>query len=94
MRREEEIGLIRKAKEGDTVAFAVMIRRYQNLVYATAFQILASRKEQRRLGALEEAGVLQSPSADAEQEVESERRDADAFGEASGRKTERRKGVT
>jgi len=59
MRREEEIGLIRKAKEGDTVAFAVMIRRYQNLVYATGFQILASRKEQRRLGALEEAGVLQ-----------------------------------
>jgi RNA polymerase sigma factor (sigma-70 family) len=42
---------------------------------------LASRKEQRRFGALEEAGVLQSPSADAEQEVESERRDADAFGE-------------
>jgi RNA polymerase sigma-70 factor (ECF subfamily) len=124
MRREEEIGLIRKAKEGDTVAFAVMIRRYQNLVYATAFQILkdaalaedvaqeafvaafrsmpnlrtessfppwlrkitrnlalASRKEQRRFGALEEAGELQSPSADAEQEVESERRDADAFGE-------------
>lgn len=124
MRREEEIGLIRKAKEGDTVAFAVMIRRYQNLVYATAFQVLkdaalaedvaqeafvaafrsiptlrtessfppwlrkitrnlalASRKEQRRFGALEEAGVLQSPSADAEQEVESERRDADAFGE-------------
>ena len=40
MRREEQIGLVRKAKEGDTVAFAVMIRRYQNLVYATAFQIL------------------------------------------------------
>jgi RNA polymerase sigma-70 factor, ECF subfamily len=40
MRREEEIDLIRKAKEGDTAAFAVMIRRYQNLVYATAFQIL------------------------------------------------------
>ena len=124
MRREEEIGLIRKAKEGDTVAFAIMIRRYQNLVYATAFQILkdtglaedvaqeafvaafrsmpnlrtessfppwlrkitrnlalASRKEHRRFGALEEAGVLQSPPADAEQEVERERRDADAFGE-------------
>ena len=40
MRREEEIDLIRKAKEGDTAAFAVMIRRYQNLVYATAFRIL------------------------------------------------------
>ena len=40
MRKEEEIDLVRKAKEGDTVAFAVMIRRYQNLVYATAFQIL------------------------------------------------------
>jgi RNA polymerase sigma-70 factor (ECF subfamily) len=124
MRREEEIDLVRKAKEGDTVAFAVMIRRYQNLVYATAFQILkdtalaedvaqetfvtafqslrdlrtessfppwlrkiarnlalASRKEQRRFGAIEEAGELQSPSADAEQEVVSDRRDADAFGE-------------
>ena len=40
MRRKEEIDLVRKAKEGDTVAFAVMIRRYQNLVYATALQIL------------------------------------------------------
>jgi len=40
MRREEEIGLVRKAKGGDTAAFAVMIRRYKNLVYATAFQIL------------------------------------------------------
>ncbi|MHB1012470.1 MAG: RNA polymerase sigma factor [Desulfobacteria bacterium] len=124
MRQEQEIDLVRKAKEGDTVAFTVMIRRYQNLVYATAFQILkdtalaedvaqeafvtafrslpdlraegsfppwlrkiarnlalASRKEQRRFGALEEAGVLQSPSVDAEQEVERERRDVDAFGE-------------
>ena len=124
MRREEEIDLVRKAKGGDTAAFAVMIRRYQNLVYATAFQILkdtalaedvaqeafvtafqslrdlrtessfppwlrkitrnlalASRKEQRRFGALEEAGVLQSPPADAGQEVERERREADAFGE-------------
>jgi RNA polymerase sigma-70 factor (ECF subfamily) len=124
MRREEEIGLIRKAKDGDTAAFAVMIRRYQDLVYATAFQILkdtalaedvaqetfvtafqslrdlrtessfppwlrkitrnlalASRKEQRRFGALEEAGELQSPAADAEQEAERERCDVDAFGE-------------
>ena len=40
MRREEETELIRKAKKGDTAAFAGMIRRYQNLVYATAFQIL------------------------------------------------------
>jgi RNA polymerase sigma-70 factor (ECF subfamily) len=40
MRREEEIDLVRKAKEGDTAAFTVMIRQYQNLVYATAFQIL------------------------------------------------------
>src|SRR3989304_3775907 len=40
MRGEEEIDRVRKAKEGDPVAFAVMIRRYQNLVYATAFQIL------------------------------------------------------
>jgi RNA polymerase sigma-70 factor (ECF subfamily) len=124
MRREEEIDLVRKAKEGDTLAFAEIICRYQNLVFATALHILkdqalaedvaqeafvaafrslqdlrmessfppwlrkiarnlalASRKEQRRFGALEEAGVLQSPSADAEQEVVSDRRDADAFGE-------------
>ncbi len=40
MTQEEETDLIRKAKKGDTAAFAVMIRRYQNLVYATAFQIL------------------------------------------------------
>jgi RNA polymerase sigma factor (sigma-70 family) len=40
MRREEESELIRKAKKGDTAAFAGVIRRYQNLVYATAFQIL------------------------------------------------------
>jgi len=40
MRQEQEIDLVRKAKEGDTAAFALMIRRYQNLVYATAFQIL------------------------------------------------------
>jgi len=124
MRREKEIDLIVKAKEGDTVAFAEIIRRYQDLVFATALHILrdhalaedvaqeafvaafrslqdlrmessfppwlrkiarnlalASRKKQRRFGALEEAGVLQSPSADAEQEIERERREADAFGE-------------
>ena len=124
MRREEEVELVRKAKGGDTVAFAEIIRRYQNLVYATAFRILkdtalaedvaqeafvtafrslrdlrtessfppwlrkvtrnlalASSKEQRRFGSLEEAGILQSPSADAGQEVEGERREADAFGE-------------
>ena len=128
MRREEETELIRKAKKGDTAAFAVMIRRYQNLVYATAFQILkdqvlaedvaqeafvtafrslkdlrtessfppwlrkitrnlalASRKEQHRFGALEEAGVLQSPPADAGPETEREQREADAFGEEVGR---------
>ena len=124
MRREEEIDLVRKAKGGDTVAFAEIIRRYQNLVFAAAFQILrdralaedvaqeafvkafqslkdlrtegsfphwlrkitrnlalASRKEQRRFGALEEAGVLLSPPADAGPEAERDRREADAFGE-------------
>ncbi|HWS15278.1 MAG TPA: RNA polymerase sigma factor, partial [Candidatus Methylomirabilis sp.] len=128
MPQEQETALVRKAREGDTAAFGEIVRRYQNLVYATAFQILrdralaedvaqeafvtafqslrdlrtessfppwlrkiarnlalASRKEQRRFGALEEAGVLQSPSADAEQEVERERRDVDAFGEEVGR---------
>ena len=128
MRQEQEIDLVRKAKGGDTAAFTVMIRRYQNLVYATAFRILkdpalaedvaqeafvtafrslqdlrtessfppwlrkiarnlalTSRKEQRRFGALEEAGILQSPSADAGQEAERERREADAFGEEVGR---------
>lgn len=124
MRREEEIDLIRKAREGDTVAFAEIIRRYQNLVYATAFQILrdpalaedvaqeafvtafqslqdlrtessfppwlrkiarnlalAARKEHHRFRALEEAGVLLSPPADAGLEAERERRESDAFGE-------------
>ena len=42
---------------------------------------VAARKEQSRLGALEEAGPLPSPPADAESEAETERRDADAFGE-------------
>jgi RNA polymerase sigma-70 factor (ECF subfamily) len=124
MRREEEIELVRKAKKGDTVAFAEMIHRYQNLVFAEAFRILrdralaedvaqeafvtafqslqdlrtessfppwlrkitrnlalASRKELRRFGALEEAGVLQSPPADAGPDAEREQREADAFGE-------------
>jgi RNA polymerase sigma-70 factor (ECF subfamily) len=124
MRQEEEIDLVRKAKGGDTVAFAAIIRRYQNLVFAAAFHILkdqalaedvaqeafvaafrslpdlrtessfppwlrkitrnfalASRKDQRRFGALEEAGVLQSPPTEAGPEAERERREADAFGE-------------
>ena len=124
MRQEQEIDLVRKAKEGDTAAFTVIIRRYQNLVYATAFRILkdtalaedaaqeafvtafrslqdlrtessfppwlrkitrnlalASLKEQRRFRALEEAGVLLSPPADAGLEAERERRESDAFGE-------------
>jgi RNA polymerase sigma-70 factor, ECF subfamily len=128
MRQEQEIDLVRKAKEGDTAAFGEIVRRYQNLVYATAFQILkntalakdvaqdafvtafrslpnlrtessfppwlrkiarnlalAARKEQRRFGALEEAGVLLSPSADAGLETERERREADAFGEEVSR---------
>ena len=124
MRQEQEIVLIRKAREGDTGAFGEIVHRYQNLVYATAFQILknpsvaedaaqeafvtafrslpdlraegsfppwlrkitrnlalAARKEQSRFGAIEEAGTLMSPPADAESEAETERRDADAFGE-------------
>jgi RNA polymerase sigma-70 factor (ECF subfamily) len=124
MRREAEIDLVRRAKKGDTTAFAEIIRRYQNLVFSAASQILrdralaedvaqeafvkafqslqdlrsegsfppwlrkitrnlalASRKEQRRFGALEEAGTLQSPPADAGPESERERREADAFGE-------------
>jgi len=123
MRREEEIDLIRKAREGDTGAFAEIIRRYKNLVFATAFQILrdpalsedvaqeafvtafqslqdlraessfppwlrkiarnlalAARKEHHRFGALEEAGVLLSPPADAGLEADRERRESDAFG--------------
>src|SRR5512145_688952 len=124
MRQEQEIVLIRKAREGDTGAFGEIVRRYQNLVYATALQILknpsvaedaaqeafvtafrslpglraegsfppwlrkitrnlalAARKEQSRFGGIEEAGTLMSPPADAESEAETERRDADAFGE-------------
>jgi len=124
MRQEQEIALVRKARDGDTAAFGEIVRRYQNLVFATALQILrdpvlaedaaqeafvtafrslpslrtessfppwlrkiarnlalAARKEQRRFGALEEAGVLLSPPADAGPEAERERREADAFGE-------------
>jgi RNA polymerase sigma factor, sigma-70 family len=124
MRQEQEIALVRKAREGDTASFGEIVHRYQNLVYATAFQILrnptlaedvaqeafvtafrslqdlrtessfppwlrkiarnlalVSRKEQRRFGALEEAGTLRSLPADAEQDAERERREADAFGE-------------
>ena len=40
MRREEEIALVMKAREWDTAAFGEIVRRYQNLVYATALQIL------------------------------------------------------
>lgn len=43
MRKEQEITLIRKAREGDTAAFGEIVRRYQNLVFATAFQILRDR---------------------------------------------------
>ena len=39
------------------------------------------RKGRRSLGALEEAGTLLSPPADARTEAERERREADAFGE-------------
>jgi len=124
MRQGGEIDLIRKAKEGDTVSFAEIVRRYQDLVFASAFQILrdmtlaedvaqeafvkafqslpdlrtessfpswlrkitrnlalTSKKEQRRFGALEEAGVLQSPPAETRSEAERERCEADAFGE-------------
>ncbi len=124
MRKEQETTLVRNAREGDTVAFGEIVRRYQNLVFATAFQILrdrplaedvaqeafvkafqslqdlrtessfppwlrkitrnlalASHKEQRRFGELEEAGTLQSLPADAGQEAERERGEADAFGE-------------
>src|SRR5512145_2664314 len=40
VQREQQISLIRKAREGDTAAFGEIVRRYQNLVHATAFQIL------------------------------------------------------
>lgn len=124
MRRDKEGDLIKSAREGNTGAFGEIVRRYQNLVYATAFQILkdpglaedvsqeafvaafrslkalrresafppwlrkitrnlalASRKEHGRFGALEEAGALLSPPADAGPDAEREGREADAFGE-------------
>lgn len=40
MKKERENALIRKARQGDTAAFGEIIRRYQNLVHATAFRIL------------------------------------------------------
>ena len=43
MRQEQEISLVRKAKDGDTAAFGEIVRRYQTLVFAVAFQILKDR---------------------------------------------------
>jgi RNA polymerase sigma factor (sigma-70 family) len=40
MRREKETDLIHRARKGDTAAFGELVRRYQNLVHATAVQIL------------------------------------------------------
>lgn len=123
MRRETESALVGRARDGDTAAFGEIVRRYQTLVYAIAFQILkdralaedvsqeafvnafrslpdlradasfppwlrkitknlalAARKEQRRFGSIEEAGILQSPPAHAGGETEREQREADAFG--------------
>lgn len=40
MQREEERGLIRRARQGDTAAFGEIIRRYQYIVYATALPIV------------------------------------------------------
>ena len=124
MRTDSETDLIGRAREGDTAAFGEIVRRYQNLVYAAAYQILkdaahaediaqeafiaayrslrdlrkdgsfppwlrkitrnlalAARREHSRFGALEEAGILQSPSAATAQEAEGEKREADAFGD-------------
>ena len=39
MRQEQEIALVRKAREGDTGAFGEIVGRYQYLVYAVAMQI-------------------------------------------------------
>ena len=43
MRQEQETTLVRRAREGDTAAFGEIIRRYQNLVFAAALQILRDR---------------------------------------------------
>jgi len=40
MRRKKESSLIRRSRQGDTAAFGEIIRRYQHLVFATAFQIV------------------------------------------------------
>lgn len=128
MRRDRESGLIKRAREGDTGAFGEIVRQYQSLVYATAFQILkdpalaedvaqeafvaafrslkdlraegsfppwlrkitrnlalAARKERRRFGPLAEAEPLGSPPSETVTEAETERREADAFGEEVGR---------
>lgn len=130
MRRDKEGDLIKSAREGNTGAFGEIVRRYQNLVYATAFQILkdpglaedvsqeafvaafrslkalrresafppwlrkitrnlalASRKEHGRFGALEEAGALLSPPADAGPDAEREGRSGSGF--TTGRKSSR-----
>ncbi|TFG58800.1 MAG: RNA polymerase subunit sigma-24, partial [Deltaproteobacteria bacterium] len=40
MRRKKESSLIRRSRQGDTAAFGEIIRRYQHLVFATAFQVV------------------------------------------------------
>ena len=40
MRRKEESILVRKSMRGDTAAFGEIIRRYQHLVFAAAFQVV------------------------------------------------------
>ncbi len=46
---------------------------------------LAALRERGRFGALNEAGPLQSPSADSAADADREKREADAFGEEVGR---------
>jgi len=82
------------AEDAAQEAFVAAFRSLPDLRTASSFPpwlrkitrnlALASRKEQRRFGALEEAGVLQSLPADAGPEAERDRREIDAFGKEVG----------
>ena len=44
-RRDEELGWIRKSREGDLAAFEELIRRYQQMIHALTFRMTGSKSD-------------------------------------------------